>query len=139
MILTSLGLKKPEGTDPVDVQDFNDNADIIDRELRKRPEKEGNASDMTVEFTEAKQLTELSSNDSLKGLFGKLKLAVKKVLSIIELLGIGDISKRGDGTVTGALNELYDTTLNGITLKKISQADYNALAVKDSNTLYIIY
>ena len=38
MLLTSnFGLKKPEETDPVDVQDFNDHADIIDQELQKRP------------------------------------------------------------------------------------------------------
>lgn len=28
-------LKKPEGTDVVNVDDFNDNADILDRELKK--------------------------------------------------------------------------------------------------------
>ncbi|MCI1800226.1 MAG: hypothetical protein LKI56_09030, partial [Clostridium sp.] len=30
------GLKKPEGTDVVDIQNFNDNADIIDAELKTR-------------------------------------------------------------------------------------------------------
>lgn len=30
------GLKKPEGSDVVDVQNFNDNADIVDTELKKR-------------------------------------------------------------------------------------------------------
>jgi hypothetical protein len=30
------GLKKPEGTDVVDIQNFNDNADTIDAELKKR-------------------------------------------------------------------------------------------------------
>lgn len=30
------GLKKPEGTDVVDIQNFNDNADIIDAELKER-------------------------------------------------------------------------------------------------------
>ena len=29
-------LKEPEGTDVVDIQNFNDNADIIDTELKKR-------------------------------------------------------------------------------------------------------
>ena len=78
MLLTSnFGLKKPEATDPVDVQDFNDNADIIDTELKKRPESDGSATNMTVEFAAATQLTELTSKDSLKGLFGKLALAVK--------------------------------------------------------------
>lgn len=83
MLLTSnFGLKKPEATDPVDVQDFNDNADIIDTELKKRPESDGSATNMTVEFAAATQLTELTSKDSLKGLFGKLALAVKTVIGL---------------------------------------------------------
>lgn len=83
MLLTSnFGLKKPEATDPVDVQDFNDNADIIDTELKKRPESDGSATNMTVEFAAATQLTELTNKDSLKGLFGKLALAVKTVIEL---------------------------------------------------------
>lgn len=88
MLLTSnFGLKKPEATDPVDVQDFNDNADIIDTELKKRPESDGSATNMTVEFSAATQLTELTSKDSLKGLFGKLALAVKTVIDLAKKLG----------------------------------------------------
>lgn len=87
MLLTSnFGLKKPEATDPVDVQDFNDNADIIDTELKKRPESDGSATNMTVEFAAATQLTELTSKDSLKGLFGKLALAVKTVIDLAKKL-----------------------------------------------------
>lgn len=88
MLLTSnFGLKKPEATDPVDVQDFNDNADAIDTELKKRPESDGSATNMTVEFAAATQLTELTSKDSLKGLFGKLALAVKTVIDLAKKLG----------------------------------------------------
>ena len=88
MLLTSnFGLKKPEATDPVDVQDFNDNADVIDTELKKRPESDGSATNMTVEFAAATQLTELTSKDSLKGLFGKLALAVKTVIDLAKKLG----------------------------------------------------
>lgn len=83
MLLTSnFGLKKPEETDPVDVRDFNDNAEIIDSELKKRPESDGAATDMTVEFTAATQLTELTNKDSLKGLFGKLAATVKTVIDL---------------------------------------------------------
>lgn len=106
MQLTSLKLKKPEQTDPVDIQDLNDNAELIDAELKKRPEKTGSASDMTVAFTEPQTLGELSSGDTLKGLFGKLKLAVKNVISIARLLGTTDISAIGGGTVTGAISTL---------------------------------
>ena len=42
-------LKKPEGTDPVDIQDFNDNADLIDAALKKKAESSGgDISEMTV-------------------------------------------------------------------------------------------
>ena len=32
------GLKKPEGTDVVNINDLNDNADVIDQELKKQTE-----------------------------------------------------------------------------------------------------
>ena len=42
-------LKKPEGADPVDIQDFNDNADAIDAALKKKAESSGgDISEMTV-------------------------------------------------------------------------------------------
>ena len=34
-------LKKPEGTDQVDIQDFNDNADLIDAALKKKSDSAG--------------------------------------------------------------------------------------------------
>lgn len=38
---TYLSLKKPEGSDPVNVQDFNDNADTIDTEVNARVKSSG--------------------------------------------------------------------------------------------------
>lgn len=38
---TYLNLKKPEGSDPVNVQDFNDNADTIDTEVNARVKSSG--------------------------------------------------------------------------------------------------
>lgn len=47
-------LKKPEGTDPVDIQDFNDNADLIDTALKKMAESSGgDISEMTVKTLDA--------------------------------------------------------------------------------------
>ena len=133
MLLTSnFGLKKPEATDPVDVQDFNDNADVIDAELKKRPESDGSATNMTVEFAAATQLTELTSKDSLKGLFGKLALAVKTVIDLAKKLGtsagsatrpvyfkdgkpvqidytLAEACKRGVKTASGATHTDYGT------------------------------
>ena len=47
-------LKKPEGADPVDIQDFNDNADLIDAVLKKKAESSGgDISEMTVKTLDA--------------------------------------------------------------------------------------
>lgn len=47
-------LKKPEGTDPVDIQDFNDNADLIDTALKRKAESSGgDISEMTVKTLDA--------------------------------------------------------------------------------------
>ena len=66
----------------------------------------GNVAENTVAYTEASALTELSSGEKLGVAFGKLKLTVKNVISIIKLLGSTDISKIEDGTVTGILSAL---------------------------------
>lgn len=132
MLLTSnYGLNKPEGTDPVDVQDFNENADIIDAELKKRPTTDGEASDMTVEFTEATQLAELTSNDSLKGLFGKLKLAVKKVIEMSQEMttlkkSVSDGKTAVASAITGqgvstAADATFDTMATNIEAIKTSE------------------
>ena len=73
MNLTTLfRLRKPEGTDPVDVKDFNDNFDVIDAELGKRPEKTGNASDMVTAFSQAGSRTNLTSGEKLSVSMGKI-------------------------------------------------------------------
>ena len=42
-------LKKPEGTDPVNIEDFNENAEILDEELKKKSDSAGgDISEMTV-------------------------------------------------------------------------------------------
>lgn len=90
-------LRKPELGEPVDVRDFNHNADVIDFELKNRPAADGNASEMTVKFDEATQLTELKSGGSLKSLFGKIALAIKKLISLEEALESHKNSHDHDG------------------------------------------
>lgn len=119
MLLTSnYGLKKPEESDPVDVQDFNDNADIIDKELQKRPEFSGNASNMTVEFTAATQLTELTSKDSLKGLFAKCATAIKEL--------IGHITKNATASVLGHVKLSSSTSVTDSTGLALPATEKNA-------------
>lgn len=105
MLLTgNYGLRKPELGEPVDVRDFNYNADIIDAELKRRPTADGGASGLTVEFEEARQLTELTSGDSLRGLFGKLKLAVRKLLELMrEMESVKKSVSDGKTLVAGAI------------------------------------
>lgn len=69
---SNYGLKKPDGTDPVDIADFNENANIIDAELKKRPTSTGNASDMVAGFSQASARANLVSGETLKTTFGKI-------------------------------------------------------------------
>lgn len=41
MKTTKLGLKKPDGTDRVNIQDFNENVEEIEKQLEQRPTKQG--------------------------------------------------------------------------------------------------
>ena len=56
------------------------------------------------DYTASAQLTELVSGEKLSTALGKLKTAVKNVIALIKLLGSTDISKIGDGSVTGAIS-----------------------------------
>lgn len=72
----------------------------------------GDASDTTVAFVEATTMAELVTGEKQSTLYGKLKLAVKNVISIMRLLGTTDISAIGDGTVTGAITAVNTNTFN---------------------------
>lgn len=73
MKLTTLfRLRKPDGTDPVNIEDFNDNFDVIDEELGKRLESTGAASDMTVAFEQASTRTNLKTGEKISVSFGKI-------------------------------------------------------------------
>ena len=69
-------LKKPEETDPIDILDLNDNADIIDAEFKKRPVASGgDVSEMTVKTLET-TTTEFPvpvAGESTKTFLGKVK------------------------------------------------------------------
>ena len=73
MILTEFfRLRKPEGTDPVNVEDFNDNFDVIDTELNNRPTKTGAATNMVTVFSQASARANLTSGETIATSFGKL-------------------------------------------------------------------
>lgn len=68
--------------------------------------KTGDGSNLTAAFEEATNLEELTTGEKLSSIFGKLKLAVKNLKSLISLIGTTDISTIGDGTITGGLNDV---------------------------------
>ena len=81
--------------------------------------KTGDGSNLTAAFEEATTLEELTTGEKLSSIFGKLKLAVKNIKSLISLIGTTDISTIGDGTITGGLNDVNGKLLN-ITKVKVS-------------------
>lgn len=75
-------LRKPDGTDPVDVQDFNDNADVIDTNLAGKLDKTGDASNVVNKFTQAGSRANLTSGE-------KLSLSLGKIMKVIaDLKGV---------------------------------------------------
>lgn len=68
--------------------------------------KTGDGSNLTAAFEEATTLEELTTGEKLSSIFGKLKLAVKNIKSLISLIGTTDISTIGDGTITGGLSDV---------------------------------
>lgn len=64
------------------------------------------------DYTASTQLTELVAGEKMSTALGKLKTAVKNVISLVKLLGTTDISKIGDGTVTGAVSSLNSNLTN---------------------------
>lgn len=74
--MTQLGLKKPEGTDKVNMNDLNENMDLIELELGRRASKTGDASGMTASFTQASALASLTSGETIQSSFGKIAKAI---------------------------------------------------------------
>lgn len=73
---TNYNLKKPEGSDPVNIQDFNDNADSLDTELKKRVTVSGGDISNTKIATADNITTEFpvpSAGDTPKAFLGKMK------------------------------------------------------------------
>lgn len=78
------------------------------------------------DYTTSSSLQELVSGESVKSALGKIKTAVKNVITIVKLLGSTDISKIGNGTVTGAISN-NATTINNVINKQ-------ATDLKSTNT-----
>lgn len=96
---------------------------VVHSALGNKLETTGDASNTTVKFTEATTMAELATGEKMSTLFGKLKLTVKNVISILELLGSTDISAIGDGTITGAISTQNSNLKSIIAYKDISASE----------------
>ena len=86
------------------------------------------------DYTASSSLQELVAGESIKSALGKIKTAVKNVISLVKLLGTTDISKIGNGTVTGAISTQASliTALNSNLSELIKIKMYNT----QTNNIY---
>ena len=100
-------IPKPDLTNYYDKTTVDEKIDAIPKpDLTNYLTKTGDGSNLTAAFEEATTLEELTTGEKLSSIFGKLKLAVKNLKSLISLIGTTDISTIGDGTITGGLNDV---------------------------------
>jgi hypothetical protein len=121
-----------------DLENYYDKTNI-DKKIDEIPKtdltnyltKTGDGSNLTAAFEEATTLDELTTGEKLSSIFGKLKLAVKNLKSLISLIGTTDISTIGDGTITGGLNDV-NGKLNDLKFASISTSVTLLVANKQS-------
>nr|DAW49958.1 MAG TPA: hypothetical protein [Caudoviricetes sp.] len=119
-----------------DLENYYDKTDV-DKKIDEIPKtdlanyltKTGDGSNLTVAFEEATNLEELTTGEKLSSIFGKLKLAVKNLKSLISLIGTTDISTIGDGTITGGLSDVNSKLGNFYLL-------YSHLCGTDGNSIW---
>lgn len=69
---TYYNLLKPEGTDAVDINNFNDNFDTIDAALKQAADASGDLSKGTVYASQATSRTNVASGDTIGTVIGKI-------------------------------------------------------------------
>ena len=113
---TNYKLKKPEGTDPVNVADFNENVDVIDLELSKRVESAGgDISDTKIGAadTAAQEFPVPAPGDTARGFLGKMRKFCSDFNSFkTGVITLGKLVNNGLTTEEGyALDARYGKTL----------------------------
>lgn len=105
---TNYELKKPEGTDFYDIDDFNDNMDTIDTELAKKAE----ATDVRVELTVAGWSNKTQSV-SVTGLASSSRFLCGPALASAEEIAAKGVkpSAYGSGSITFVCDELPENKL----------------------------
>ena len=152
MKLTTLfRLRKPDGTDPVNIEDFNDNFDVIDEELGKRLESTGNASDMTTAFTQASTRTNLKTGEKISASFGKIMKWFADLKAVAFSGSYNDLSNKpsipsgaaasqavANNCTTTAAGSVLDARQGKVLMDKANQLSselYQSVSNTDSMTL----
>lgn len=134
---------KPERNELYDVDVFNENMDKVDEALRERPPASGDASDMTVGFTEASATAELTSGEKLSTAFGKIAKTVKEFISHIttkattSVLGhvkLSDSSAVIDSTGLALPATEKNATIGGTLANQISKVNSDLGKKQDAST-----
>lgn len=154
---TSLGLKKPEGTDLVNIQDMNDNMDVIEKELQARVKTTGDIKDTTVTFTQASSRANIVTGEKMAVIMGKIKkffadltapafaqmITTKADLMATKATGYVPDAKAVADAVSEVNSKLIWTVIcTGVTLrdgyKWFNMDDYNEIyvVIQDDNNVY---
>lgn len=108
------------------IEDNNNPHKVTKEQLELENVPNVSTNDQTPTYNEAIELTELTSGEKLSVAFSKLKLAVKKIIAVVKLLGNTNISEVGDGTCTGAINQLNTISIKSTNVVKNINIPANA-------------
>lgn len=105
---TNYELKKPEGTDFYDIDDFNDNMDTIDTELAKKAE----ASDLQIELP-VSGWSNKSQTVNVSGLTSSSRFLCGPTLGSMEEANEKGVrpTAYGSGSITFVCEDLPENTL----------------------------
>lgn len=133
---TYLSLKKPEGSDPVNVQDFNDNADTIDTEVNARVKSSGGDIANTKVSTYTASTASFpvpAAGETPKVFMGKIKKffedfkALKDGLVTIGMMSnqnINDQNKIPTSALLYNVNKRVDDVNSNLTVKDVTAHFY---------------
>lgn len=127
MKLTSnYNLKKPDGSDVVNINDFNDNVDKIDDEIKKVNVK---ADDMS--FTTASNRVNIESGDTRKVVLGKIAkwFGELKGLAFKDKVAVGDLDSNviAHDLTTTHVSKVLGADQGGVLLGKIGELNDNLM------------
>ena len=114
---TNFKLKKPESTDYAKISDINDNMDIIDAEIAKRPTRDDMDDVIDTKFTVSTSRAKLTPGEKLKVLFGKIERWIEDLKDGAFSAVANNLTTTGAGSVLDArqgkaLKDQVDTKAN---------------------------